>query len=85
MAGIEEELTLGPEQGELSLPALGKLHDWVITVDHKRLGIMYIAGGSSSSGRWTASSTIRLQLIMPNAASFRRKSSIAANDAMAQR
>ena len=65
MAGIEEELTLGPEQGELSLPALGKLHDWVITVDHKRLGIMYIAGGllfwwpivnpGSISGKWDRS------------------------------
>ena len=68
MAGIEEELTLGPEQGELSLPALGKLHDWVITVDHKRLGIMYIAGGLLFflvAGLQAA--TIRLQLIMPNA------------------
>src|ERR1700693_1454737 len=25
-----------------SLPLVGKLHEWVTTVDHKRLGIMYI-------------------------------------------
>ncbi|HUK63798.1 MAG TPA: cbb3-type cytochrome c oxidase subunit I, partial [Dongiaceae bacterium] len=25
--------------------ALDRLHDWVVTVDHKRLGIMYVATG----------------------------------------
>jgi len=27
---------------EEPLPLLGKLHEWVVTVDHKRLGIMYL-------------------------------------------
>ena len=27
------------------LPLLVQLHDWVVTVDHKRLGIMYICSG----------------------------------------
>ena len=27
------------------LPLLVQLHDWVVTVDHKRLGIMYICTG----------------------------------------
>src|SRR5215467_4912864 len=26
-------------------PALARLHEWVVTVDHKRLGIMYVATG----------------------------------------
>ena len=68
MAGIEQELALTGEQGDLSLPLLGKLHQWVVTVDHKRLGIMYIAGGLLFfviAGLQAA--TIRLQLIMPNA------------------
>ena len=27
------------------LPLLVQLHDWVVTVDHKRLGILYICTG----------------------------------------
>jgi cytochrome c oxidase subunit I len=27
------------------LPLLVQLHDWVVTVDHKRLGLMYICTG----------------------------------------
>jgi cytochrome c oxidase subunit 1 len=68
VAGIEQELTLAPEQGDLSLPLLGRLHEWVVTVDHKRLGLMYIAGGLFFflvAGLQAL--TIRLQLIMPNA------------------
>ena len=26
-------------------PSLSRLHEWVVTVDHKRLGIMYITTG----------------------------------------
>jgi cytochrome c oxidase subunit 1 len=33
------EETIGPE----AFPLPSRLHDWVVTVDHKRLGIMYIA------------------------------------------
>ena len=46
MAGtIDHEIALGAVDDLQALPALGKLHAWVVTVDHKRLGIMYIAGG----------------------------------------
>src|SRR5262245_3937632 len=30
---------------ERRLPILARLHEWVVTVDHKRLGIMYVATG----------------------------------------
>ena len=45
MAGsIDREIALGAVDDADSLPILGKLHEWVVTVDHKRLGIMYIGG-----------------------------------------
>jgi len=68
MAGIEQELVLVPPESDLSLPFLGKLHGWVTTVDHKRLGLMYIGGGLFFlvvAG--LQAMTIRLQLVMPNA------------------
>ena len=52
MAGIEQELALVPEQAGLSLPALGKLHEWVVTVDHKRLGVAAKLGGASQRSAW---------------------------------
>ena len=45
---------------------LGRLHEWVITVDHKRLGIMYVGTGLAFlllAG--LAASLIRLQLAVP--------------------
>jgi cytochrome c oxidase subunit 1 len=66
MATIEHELALRPDTAEL--PLLGKLHEWVITVDHKRLGMMYIGGALLFfvvAGLQAA--TMRLQLAFPNA------------------
>ena len=68
MAGMEQNIPLAPEQADLSLPLLGKLHGWVVTVDHKRLGLMYIGGGLAFllvAGLQAL--TIRLQLAIPEA------------------
>ena len=46
----------------------GQVHEWVATVDHKRLGLMYIGGGLIFflvAGLQAA--TIRLQLAIPDA------------------
>ncbi len=66
MGVIQRETTLAPDAADL--PLLGKLHDWVVTVDHKRLGMMYIGGGLlffCVAGLQAA--TMRLQLAFPNA------------------
>lgn len=50
---------------ELSLPS--KLHDWIVTVDHKRLGVMYIATSLfffAVGGIFAA--LMRAQLAFPN-------------------
>jgi len=55
---------LAPEAAT-TLP--GRLHAWVVTVDHKRLGIMYIASGILFfvvAG--LMATTMRLQLLVPN-------------------
>src|SRR5258708_14734294 len=49
------------------LPLPSKLHDWIVTVDHKRLGIMYIASSLfffAVAGVLAA--LIRTQLAFPN-------------------
>jgi cytochrome c oxidase subunit 1 len=33
------------QPAEIRLPLLTQLHEWVVTVDHKRLGLMYICSG----------------------------------------
>ena len=69
MAGsIDTEIALGAVDDAQALPILGQLHEWVVTVDHKRLGIMYIAGGLFFfvvAGLQAL--TIRLQLAIPDA------------------
>jgi cytochrome c oxidase subunit 1 len=48
------------------LPLLARLHEWVVTVDHKRLGIMYICTGLAFlliAG--VEASLIRFQLVVP--------------------
>jgi cytochrome c oxidase subunit 1 len=53
--------------GEISRPISSRLHDWVVTVDHKRLGILYILyaliflviGGIEAT-------IMRIQLIVPH-------------------
>jgi cytochrome c oxidase subunit 1 len=56
-----------PRPAEVSVPLLGRLHSWVVTVDHKRLGLMYIASGLVFFlvGGLEAS-IMRLQLAVPN-------------------
>src|ERR1700678_2764848 len=69
MAGtIDQEIAVGAIDDTESLPVLGKLHEWVVTVDHKRLGLMYIMGGLFFfliAG--LQAMTIRLQLAVPDA------------------
>src|SRR5579862_8645121 len=69
MAGtIDQQIALGAVDDAQTLPLLGKVHEWVVTVDHKRLGLMYIMGGLFFfliAGLQAA--TIRLQLAIPDA------------------
>src|SRR6266404_2627183 len=69
MAGsIEHEITLGRTRELESVPILEKIHEWVVTVDHKRLGLMYICGGLLFfviAGLQAV--TMRLQLAVPDA------------------
>ena len=69
MAGsIEHEIAIGRARELDSVPILEKIHEWVVTVDHKRLGLMYICGGLLFfvvAGLQAV--TMRLQLAMPNA------------------
>jgi cytochrome c oxidase subunit I len=66
MHGIADTLD-GPEEAiSTQVPLLARLHDWVVTVDHKRLGIMYICTGLVFllvAG--LEASLIRLQLVVP--------------------
>jgi len=56
-----------PRTGQASRPFVDRLHEWVTTVDHKRLGVMYIVcalfflvvGGIEAT-------VMRLQLIRPH-------------------
>ena len=69
MAGtIDQQIALGAVDDVQALPLVGRLHEWVVTVDHKRLGLMYIAGGLFFfliAG--LQAMTIRLQLAIPDA------------------
>jgi cytochrome c oxidase subunit 1 len=69
MAGsIEHEIALGRTRELESAPILETIHEWVVTVDHKRLGLMYICGGLLFfvvAGLQAV--TMRLQLAVPNA------------------
>ncbi len=69
MAGtIDQQIAIGAVDDAQALPVLGRLHEWVVTVDHKRLGLMYIAGGLVFlvvAGLQAL--TIRLQLAIPDA------------------
>jgi cytochrome c oxidase subunit 1 len=61
-----QEIALSPA-AEVSLPLTARLHDLVVTVDHKRLGLMYI--GSALLFLIVAglmALTIRIQLVLPN-------------------
>src|SRR5262245_34833190 len=65
MASIDPTLAASPARAvRISVPAL--LHEWVVTVDHKRLGIMYVASGLLFffvAG--LEASLMRLQLVVP--------------------
>ena len=69
MAGtIDQQIAIGAVDDAQALPVLGRLHEWVVTVDHKRLGLMYISGGLVFlvvAGLQAL--TIRLQLAIPDA------------------
>ncbi|HTY78012.1 MAG TPA: cytochrome c oxidase subunit I [Candidatus Bathyarchaeia archaeon] len=44
MSVLSRSIT-GPEASALPRSVLDQLHDWVVTVDHKRLGVMYVVAG----------------------------------------
>jgi cytochrome c oxidase subunit 1 len=61
------EIALGELESTATLTLPGRLHEWVITVDHKRLGLMYIGGGLFFfviAGLQAV--TMRLQLAFPD-------------------
>jgi heme/copper-type cytochrome/quinol oxidase subunit 1 len=65
MATINYILERSAEATELSFPS--KLHEWIVTVDHKRLGVMYIATSLfffAVAGMLAA--LMRAQLAFPN-------------------
>src|ERR1700685_2409931 len=48
-------------------PVPSKLHEWIVTVDHKRLGIMYIATSLSFFAvAGVLAALMRVQLAFPN-------------------
>src|SRR6516162_9195175 len=50
-----------------SPPLVGRLHEWITTVDHKRLGIMYILYALVFLGIGGTEATImRIQLVVPH-------------------
>jgi cytochrome c oxidase subunit 1 len=64
---MEQEIALRAVEDRVDLPLVGRLHEWVVTVDHKRLGLMYISGGLFFfvvAGLQAV--TIRLQLAFPD-------------------
>jgi cytochrome c oxidase subunit 1 len=66
MAAVDHTLT-GARPAAERLSFMEQLHEWVVTVDHKRLGVMYI--GSGLFFFFVAgleASLMRLQLAVPN-------------------
>jgi cytochrome c oxidase subunit I len=66
MNAISDALDRPQDGAQEQLPLLARLHEWVVTVDHKRLGIMYICTGLVFlliAG--LEASVIRLQLVVP--------------------
>jgi cytochrome c oxidase subunit 1 len=62
-----ESVPLTPVAGDARLRALETLHDWVTTVDHKRLGILYVLYGILFLAVGGVEATImRIQLAVPN-------------------
>jgi cytochrome c oxidase subunit I len=66
MNAVSDTLDRPQDGAQEQLPPLARLHEWVVTVDHKRLGIMYICTGLVFlliAG--FEASLIRLQLVAP--------------------
>jgi cytochrome c oxidase subunit 1 len=62
-----ESLTLAREREREGSSILEILHDWVVTVDHKRLGLMYIVYGIVFLAVGGLEATVmRIQLMIPN-------------------
>jgi cytochrome c oxidase subunit I len=65
--GVMERDALAVEPVGEAVPFTSRLHGWMVTVDHKRLGIMYVVAGLVFlvvAGSMAA--LIRLQLAIPN-------------------
>src|SRR5215813_2692618 len=56
-----------PLASDVERPLLDRLHDWIVTVDHKRLGLMYILYGILFLVIAGLEATaMRIQLAVPN-------------------
>ncbi|HET9830105.1 MAG TPA: hypothetical protein VFP91_00285, partial [Vicinamibacterales bacterium] len=56
-----------PQTVDASRPLLDRLHDWIVTVDHKRLGLMYVGYGILFLVVAGLEATaMRIQLAIPN-------------------
>src|SRR6202161_2105393 len=56
-----------PEAGAATRPFLDHVHDWIITVDHKKLGLMYVAYGILFLVIGGLEATaMRIQLVVPH-------------------
>ena len=44
---VLKPMTVSPES-EHTRPFFDRVHDWIVTVDHKKLGLMYICTGYCS-------------------------------------
>src|SRR5262245_14398346 len=65
--GVMERGAAAVEPVPEAVPFTSRLHAWMVTVDHKRLGIMYVVAGLGFlviAGTMVA--LIRLQLAVPN-------------------
>jgi cytochrome c oxidase subunit 1 len=66
MNAVSDTLDRPQDGAQEQLPPLARLHEWVVTVDHKRLGIMYICTGLVFLLIAGFEATlIRLQLVAP--------------------
>jgi hypothetical protein len=56
-----------PQAGSGARPLLDRVHDWIVTVDHKRLGLMYVLYGILFLVIAGLEATaMRIQLAIPN-------------------
>jgi len=77
---------MGIDSKRIEQPSCGgMLHEWVTTVDHKRIGIMYVVFALFLVLGGIEALIIRIQLMYPHTTSCRRRSSTGRSRCMARR